>query len=98
MGFPGFRVNESVRPKRCMCAAAAITVKFEVITLSQREVKDATGLNGSWPQRMLMPADSNALVLLVREARSISDCLRSHKGPVMPAGHASSTGAGKSST
>ncbi len=44
---PGFRVSDNVRPKRCMWAAAAIIVKFEVITLSQREVRDGAGLNGS---------------------------------------------------
>jgi len=75
-----------------------MTLKLEVITLSQVEVREAVGLNGSCPQRALIPADSKALEVLVRAAKSIGDALRSHKGPVTPVGHERLTGAGKSST
>ena len=81
-----------------MCGAAAMMVKLEFITLSQVEVVEATGLNGFCPQIALIPVDSKALVVLVRAAKSIKDALRSHRGPVTPAGQANSTGAGKSST
>jgi len=43
---PGLRINLSDRPNKCICGAAAIILKFPVITLSQVEVKEATGLNG----------------------------------------------------
>jgi hypothetical protein len=75
-----------------------MTLKLVLMTLSQREIRDGVGLLGFWPQITFMPAASNALFVLVRDARSISDCRRSQSGPVIPGGQASSTGAGNSST
>ena len=46
-----------------MCGAAAMMLKLEFITLSQREVVEATGLNGFCPHIALIPVDSNALVV-----------------------------------
>jgi hypothetical protein len=56
-----------------MCGPAAMILKLELTSLSQREIRDGVGLFGFWPQIAFMPAASNALFVLVREARSISD-------------------------
>ena len=52
---------------------------------------------GFSPQSAAIPVTSSAVVWLVRAAKSINDALRSQSGPVIPAGQASSTGAGNSS-
>jgi len=56
-----------------MCGPAAMTLKLVLITLSQREISEGVGLFGFCPQITFMPAASNALFVLVRDARSISD-------------------------
>ena len=70
-----------------------MTVSLTVIFLSQVDVRDGFGFNGSFPHKRFRPVDSNALCDEVRAARSASDALREQRGPVIPAGQASSTGA-----
>jgi hypothetical protein len=64
-----------------MCGAAATTVRFLSITLSHREISDGFGLKGSFLQSTFIPAASNALAALVRDAKSRSEFRRSHSEP-----------------